>query len=175
MCLRVGDPDGVQEEHKRFILVQAKECPTSSGGGESCIILHRSACSRGYKQVREGGIPRSQDVSGESVRVCAFDELNGLWICLLSVPLKWSLPSPFIDARGMQCYMHALRDIFSRRKIRGLNSCPVVGGVPLLEEWSLSFDAVATCPDMRDSMDDVATTRRVVIIPVTTCLFLRFD
>jgi hypothetical protein len=23
----------VQEEHKRFILVRAKECPTSSGGG----------------------------------------------------------------------------------------------------------------------------------------------
>jgi hypothetical protein len=69
MCLRVGDPDGVQEEHKRFILVHAKECPTSSGGGESCIILHRSACSRGYKRVREGGAPKFQDVSGESVCV----------------------------------------------------------------------------------------------------------
>jgi hypothetical protein len=34
VCLRVGDSDGVQQEHKRFILVQAEECPTSSGGGE---------------------------------------------------------------------------------------------------------------------------------------------
>jgi hypothetical protein len=73
MCLCVGDSDGVQEEHKRFILVKAEECPTSSGGRESCIILHRSACSRGYKRVREGGSPRSQDVSG--VRVYS---LNGL-------------------------------------------------------------------------------------------------
>jgi hypothetical protein len=62
MCLRVEDSDGVQEEHKRFILVRAEECPTSSGEGESYIILHRSACSRGYKQVREGGAPRSQDI-----------------------------------------------------------------------------------------------------------------
>jgi hypothetical protein len=59
MSLRVGDPDGVQEEHKRFILVWAEECPTFSGDGETCIILHRSACSRGYKRVREGGAPRS--------------------------------------------------------------------------------------------------------------------
>jgi hypothetical protein len=63
-CLCVGDPDGVQEEHKLFILVRAEECPTSSEDGESCIILHRSACSRGYKRVREGGALRSQDVSG---------------------------------------------------------------------------------------------------------------
>jgi hypothetical protein len=68
MCLRVGDSDGVQEEHKRFILVRAEECPTSNGGGEFCIILHRSDCSRGYKRVREGGAPRSQDVNGG--RVC---------------------------------------------------------------------------------------------------------
>jgi hypothetical protein len=57
----------VQEERKRFILVQAEKCPTSDGGGEFCIILHRSACSRGYKRVREGGAPKSQGVSGECV------------------------------------------------------------------------------------------------------------
>jgi hypothetical protein len=85
ICMCVGDPDGVQEEHKRFILVRAEECPTSSGGGESCIILHRSACNRGYKQVREGGAPRSQDVSG----VCVFT----------SSSLERSLPAPFIVSR----------------------------------------------------------------------------
>jgi hypothetical protein len=74
VCLRVGDPDGVQEEHKRFILVRAKECPTFSGGGESCIILHRSACSRGYNRVREGGAPKSQGVSG----VCVCDSVGAL-------------------------------------------------------------------------------------------------
>jgi hypothetical protein len=62
MCLRVGDLDGVQEEHKRFILVRTEKYPTSSGGEESCIILHRSTCSRDYKLVREGEAPRSQDV-----------------------------------------------------------------------------------------------------------------
>jgi hypothetical protein len=40
MCLRVGDPDGVQEEHKRFILVQAEECPMSSGGRS--LVLSRT-------------------------------------------------------------------------------------------------------------------------------------
>jgi hypothetical protein len=113
MCLRVGDPDGVQKGHKRFILVRAEECPTSSGEGESCIILHRSACSRGYKRVRERGTPRSQDVNG--VCVFASDESNDLWICLLS-SLKWSLPSPFIVARGTPSYMHVLRDTFPRKK-----------------------------------------------------------
>jgi hypothetical protein len=48
----------VQEEHKRFILVQAEECPTSSEEGETCIILHRGACGRGYKWVRERGCPQ---------------------------------------------------------------------------------------------------------------------
>jgi hypothetical protein len=38
-----------------------------------------------------------------------------------------------------------------------------------LEECPLSFAAVATCPDVRGSVDDAATTRRVVIIPVATC------
>jgi hypothetical protein len=45
-------------------MVWAVECPTSSGDEESCIILHQSACSKGYKRVREEGAPRSQDMSG---------------------------------------------------------------------------------------------------------------
>jgi hypothetical protein len=69
------------------------------------------------------------------------------------------------------CYMI----FFLERKIQGLYFCLVVGGVPLLEEWPLSFDAVATCPGMRGSVDDTATTRRVVIIPVATCLSFGFD
>jgi hypothetical protein len=97
MCLRDGDPDGVQEEHKRFILVRAKECPTSSGGGESCIILYQSACSRCYKRVREGGTPRSQDVSG--VCVFASNESNSLWICLFSSP-KMVPALPFYRRKG---------------------------------------------------------------------------
>jgi hypothetical protein len=68
------DSDGVQEEHKRFILVRSEECPMSSEEGETCIILHRSACGRGYKRVREGGAPRSQ---GESV-VHVYDSVGAL-------------------------------------------------------------------------------------------------
>jgi hypothetical protein len=30
-------PDGVQEEHRRFILVRAEECSTSSGEGRSVL------------------------------------------------------------------------------------------------------------------------------------------
>jgi hypothetical protein len=68
--------------------------------------------------------------------------------------------------------MHTLHDIFPWKE--DLWS-PVVGGVPLLEEWLLSFDAVATCPVVRGPMDDAATTHRVVIIPMATCLSLRCD
>jgi hypothetical protein len=117
VCLCVWDPDDVQEEHKRFILVRAKKCPTSSERGESCIILHRSACSRGYKLVREGGTPRSQDMSGECVSVCV--PMNLPSVCSSSSLLfflEWSMPSPFIDARGTQGYMYVLRDIFSRKE-----------------------------------------------------------
>jgi hypothetical protein len=105
------------QEHKRFILVRAEECPTSSGGGESCIILHQSACSRGYKRVREGGTPRSQDVSGEWVSVCVPMDLPSVYSSSsLFFSLEWSLPSPFIDAGGMQGYMYVLRDIFLRKE-----------------------------------------------------------
>jgi hypothetical protein len=86
--------------------------------------------------------------------------------------LEWSLPSPFIDARGTQGYMHALRDVFlGKEDMRP----PVVGGVLLLEEWLLSFDAIATCPVIRGPVDDATTKHRVMIIPVATRLPPWFD
>jgi hypothetical protein len=65
--------------------------PYVQWGGESCIILYRSACSRGYKRVREGGDPRSQDVSG---------------VCLYSPPslLERFLPAPFIVSKEVYGY-----------------------------------------------------------------------
>jgi hypothetical protein len=135
------------------------------GEGGSCIILHRSACSRGYKQVREEEAPRSQDVSG--VCVCSPLMSRTAYRFAFRPSLKWSLPSPFIDARGTSGYMHVLRDIFPRKEDP---RPPVVGGISLLEEWLLSFDDVATCPVIRSPVDDAATMRRVVIIPVVTCL-----
>jgi hypothetical protein len=63
--------------------------------------------------------------------------------------------------------MHVLRAIFLGKEDP---RPPVVGGVLLSEEWLLSFDAVVTCPAIRSPVDDAATTRRVVIIPVATCL-----
>jgi hypothetical protein len=89
VCLRIGDPDGVQEEHKRFILAWAKECPMSSAGEESCIILYRSAYSRGYKLVREGGAPRSHVENGVSVCVSVvFFRLPHFYV------VSFFLPSP---------------------------------------------------------------------------------
>jgi hypothetical protein len=85
---------------------------------------------------------------------------------------QWSMSSPFIDARGAQGYIHALHDVFlGKEDLRP----PVVGDVLLLEEWLLSFDAVATCPVVCGPMDDAATTHKVVIIPVVMRLSLRFD
>jgi hypothetical protein len=68
--------------------------------GEGSLVLSSTEVLvvGGYKRVREGGASRSQDVSG----VCVFapDELNGLWICLLSfLLLERSLPAPFIVSR----------------------------------------------------------------------------
>jgi hypothetical protein len=71
--------------------------PVREGG--SCIILHRSACSRGYKRVREGGAPRSQDVSGVCMCVFASDESNGLSVRLLS-PSEMVLALPFHRRKG---------------------------------------------------------------------------
>jgi hypothetical protein len=98
--------------------------------------------------------------------VC-FSSPSFVFFFLSFVSSKRSLSSPFIDARGTPSYMHVLRDIFpGKEDLRP----PVVGGVLLLEERPLSFDAVATCLDICGSVDVAATTRRVVIIPVATCL-----
>jgi hypothetical protein len=53
-----------------FILVWAEKCPTSSGGGEFYIMLHRSACSRGYKQTWERKEFPSLKAWVEKVGVC---------------------------------------------------------------------------------------------------------
>jgi hypothetical protein len=60
-----------------------------------------------------------------------------------------------------------LRDIFpGKEDLRP----PIVGGVSLLGEWLLSFDAAATCPVIRSPVDDTTMMHRVMIIPVATCL-----
>jgi hypothetical protein len=68
--------------------------------------------------------------------------------------------------------MHTLHDVFPGKE--DLRS-PIVGGVQLLGEWLLSFNAVAMCPIMRRPVDDAAMMHRVMIIPVATCLSLWFD
>jgi hypothetical protein len=74
---------------------------------------------------------------------------------------------PFYGRKG-NAGLHACATCYFSRK-EDLRP-PVVGGVLLLDEWLLSFDAVATCPAVRSPVDDAATTRRVLIIPVATCL-----
>jgi hypothetical protein len=95
--LCVGDRNGVQEEHKRFILVRAKEYPTSTGEENLVLPCTEVLVVGGYKLVREGEAPRSQD---EKCGMLARDESNCVWFRLLSVRLEWSVPSPYIDARG---------------------------------------------------------------------------
>jgi hypothetical protein len=100
MCLRVGDPDGVQEGHKRFILVRAEECATSSEEGETSIILHRSACGRGYERARQGGVPRSQDESEVRVQLCQSPrKVQESCVFVSSCPLERSLHVPFIVSK----------------------------------------------------------------------------
>jgi hypothetical protein len=121
VCLRVGGPDGVQEEHMQFILVRAEKCPMSSGGGEFCIILHRSACSRGYKRVKEEGAPRSQGVS----EMCACDSAGDLtrsrrvvcsWMCLVLLHCSWSPLFRTISA----CSFYSLKEVQGyKMSIRG--------------------------------------------------------
>jgi hypothetical protein len=127
----------------------------------------------GYKLVRE-----REELSSLKMCKCgtfARDESNCLWIRLSSVPFGMVPALPFIDARGTQGYMQALRDVFPRKEdprspiLSYSWWCTTVGGV------APSFNAVATCPDIRVPVDDAATTHRVMIILVATRLSLRFD
>jgi hypothetical protein len=69
-CLHVGSPDGMQEEHRRFILVRAEKCPTSSGD-ESFVLSCTEVLVAGVTSGRERG--RSSQVSRREWRkwVCA--------------------------------------------------------------------------------------------------------
>jgi hypothetical protein len=53
----------VMQEDTRFILVLAREGPTSSEGFETYVILHLSAHSRGYKKDKRGS--KSQVSKGD--------------------------------------------------------------------------------------------------------------
>jgi hypothetical protein len=59
-CLRVGSSDGVKEGHRRFILVRAEKCPTSSGG-DSSILSCTEVLVEGVTSGHERG--RSSQVS----------------------------------------------------------------------------------------------------------------
>jgi hypothetical protein len=51
--LRIEDPDGMQKEPKRFILVWPEECPTSSGEESLVLSCTEVLVAGGYKLVRE--------------------------------------------------------------------------------------------------------------------------
>jgi hypothetical protein len=66
-CLRIEGSDGVQEEHRRFILVRAEECPTSSGG-ERSVLSYTEVLVVGVTSESERG--RGSQVSGCEWSVC---------------------------------------------------------------------------------------------------------
>jgi hypothetical protein len=93
-------------------MVRAEECPTSSGEQSLVLPCTEVLVVGVYKLVREGGTPSLKMCK---CRMLARDESNCVWICPLS-SLKWSLPSHFIDRRGTQGYMHALREVFPEKE-----------------------------------------------------------
>jgi hypothetical protein len=69
--LRVPILDGdARRTHGGFILVRAKEGPTSSGEGRVLYFLAPRCLRRGYKLVREGTEPKSQGEKKEYMGDC---------------------------------------------------------------------------------------------------------
>jgi hypothetical protein len=194
MCLRVGDPDGAQEEHKWFILVQAKECPMSSEEGETCIILHRSACGRGYKWAREGvflglkmrvecvcdsarALARSRRVAClcvafffRTVPTCSFyslNEVHGYMVLVRGVILvgeRALRPREGLIWWGHDLHCRGMALVLLEPWLHG-QAC-----APLLEEWSSSLGTIGTCFDGRSF---IAMKRRIMFITMATCLSLQ--
>jgi hypothetical protein len=108
-------PGGWCKENTRgFILVRAREGPTSSGGGEILYFLTPRCLRRGYKLAREGGEPRSQrgekGIQDDCLRCWS---LSCVWLvvrCCWSLSCVWLVvrcllqsPSlPFYRTRGGQ-------------------------------------------------------------------------
>jgi hypothetical protein len=185
----------VQEEHWRFILVQAKKWPTSSGEVSSVlscteviVVGVTSGCERGM----------GSQVSRCEWRklVCATllvtsqgpgEFLARVLCCVAAVvlfsssfcPLERSLHAPFIVLRRCRvtkcwCAVCPLLEEEPGGLERALSGGDVVCTVeawrryfwhysymcqvcaPLLEEWSLSFGIVATCPVIPGPVASVA-------------------
>jgi hypothetical protein len=85
-----------------FILVQAKEGPTSSGEGEYCISLHLSACVGVTSRERGNRSQVSKKEYNGVLLEILISEVGKMSILFfrLSSSLESSLPSPFIDSRG---------------------------------------------------------------------------
>jgi hypothetical protein len=66
MTSRVLDLDGDASWHKSFILVWARQGPTSNRGGMRLILLAPNACSRVYKHSGRGKDPKSQEMTEAS-------------------------------------------------------------------------------------------------------------
>jgi hypothetical protein len=109
--LRIEDPDGVQEEHKRFVLVRTEEYPTSSGEESLVLPCTKVLVVGGYKLEREGEAPKMCKCG-----MLARDESNCVWIHLLSVRLERSLPSPLQmqGERRVTC-MHYVMSFLGRK------------------------------------------------------------
>jgi hypothetical protein len=83
----------MQREYTGVYPGSGKEVPTTSGKGEYCIFLHRSACV---------GVTSCERMSWSQVSEKENEELLEKLILKssLSPPPESFLPSPFIDSRG---------------------------------------------------------------------------
>jgi hypothetical protein len=133
--------------------------------------LYRDACSRGLQageRVRSSQVSRCVNVKSLLV-VSQMAYGFAFSLC----PSRMVSAFPFYRCKG-DIGLHVCVTRRLSREGRAEVSNPA-RGVPLLEEWLLSFYVVATCHDIRGPRDDATKARRVVIILVVTCLSLRFD
>jgi hypothetical protein len=177
MCLRVGDPDGVQEGHKRFIMVRAEECPTSSGGGETLLSCTK-VLAVGVTSGRERGMfPDLKMKVKVRVQLCRSPrkiQKSCVFVCACVLfSLERSLHASFYSLKEVQAYKILVRGVILVREreraprpqegliwwghdsyYRGMESVLLVSWLhgrscaPLLKEWSLSLGATTTCLDV---------------------------
>jgi hypothetical protein len=96
------DSDGWCKKTKAFILVRARECPTSSRGRWDLYYLHLGVCSRGYKPVGIG-IDSQVPSDWDNCQYCC-----GGWKAVVFSSLNEALGSSFYSLKEGSPVRHDL-------------------------------------------------------------------